>query len=112
MPDCVFCQIVNKKIPAKIVFEDKTVLAFYDIKPLAKQHVLIIPKEHIEFIDLEKKWPDLPIKIFKAAKAIAKKLNIEQTGYRLVINNGSLAGQVVDHVHWHLLGGNRLGPIT
>jgi len=112
MPDCIFCQIIDKKIPAKIVFEDKTILAFYDIKPQAKQHILIIPKKHIEFADLEKEDADLPAAIFKTARLIAVKLKFAANGYRLVVNNGPWAGQAVNHIHWHLLGGNHLGPVA
>ncbi|MFH1598398.1 MAG: histidine triad nucleotide-binding protein [Patescibacteria group bacterium] len=112
MADCIFCQIVTQKIPAQIVYQDENYLAFSDIKPAAPVHLLIIPKKHLELKDFEEGQPDLPVAVVKIAKQLAKDHNIDQSGYRLVINNGKDAGQEVAHLHWHLLGGQRLGPIT
>ena len=97
---CIFCQIINKEIPADIVYEDEKVVAFKDINPKAPIHILIAPKEHIESIvskGSEQKVGDL----VAAAKKIAEKESID--GYKLVFNVGRKAGQTVDHLHMHLL---------
>jgi histidine triad (HIT) family protein len=103
---CLFCKIIQGNIPAKIVYQDGDVLAFYDIKPQAPVHILIIPKSHIAKID-DVTGADAEImgKIIVAAKKIARQLNINENGYRLVFNNGPAAGQEVYHIHLHLLGG-------
>ena len=112
MTDCIFCQIVDKKIPADLVYQDENFLAFYDIKPVALIHVVIIPKQHLELKDFEKIMPDLPNQLVQVAKQLARKLKIEESGWRLVVNNGPDSGQEIAHCHWHLLGGGRLGPIA
>lgn len=87
-------------MPAKIVYEDDKIIGFDDINPKAPVHVLLIPKKH-------------NAKVFfgDAARAVAKAKNVSETGYRLIINRGSHAGQEVDHLHMHLLGGRPLGPM-
>lgn len=107
--DCLFCKIANKEIPGKIVFENERILAFRDIDPKAPVHVLIIPKEHIPGLnDISDSTNELLGQIQNAAKEIAKKENLSQSGYRLVVNCGKDAGQAVDHLHYHLLGGRKL----
>lgn len=105
MSSCIFCSIIAKKIPAKLVREEKDWVAFHDINPQAPTHILIIPKKHIDKID-DLSQADLPIAgvLIGAAKEIAREQKI-QNGYRLVFNNGAEAGQSVFHVHLHLLGG-------
>uniref|UniRef100_A0A7V3J9H1 Histidine triad nucleotide-binding protein n=1 Tax=candidate division CPR3 bacterium TaxID=2268181 RepID=A0A7V3J9H1_UNCC3 len=104
---CVFCQIAKKAMPAKIEYEDEEIIAFWDINPSAPVHLLIIPKEHIASInDARPENQQLLGKMLLVAKRLAKQKKIEQNGYRLVINTGPWAGQIIHHLHLHLLGGN------
>lgn len=104
--DCIFCQITAGKTPAKRVYEDDAILAFEDIRPQAPVHVLIIPRQHVPSLS-ETSKADEPIlgRMLVVASQIARDLKIEVHGYRIVINNGSWAGQSVDHLHLHVLGG-------
>lgn len=106
----IFSKIINKEIPADIVFESDTVLAFKDINPQAPVHVLIIPKVEIPKVsDIKgEEHAKLLGELFDAANKIAKEMNIDEDGFRLVFNNGSNAGQEVYHLHMHLLGGRRM----
>lgn len=104
--DCIFCKIVSKEIPAKIVFENERIIAFEDINPQAPTHILIIPKKHIPYIsELSEEDISLVGELIYTAKKIAKEKGLEKDGYRLVFNNGKNAGQEVFHIHLHLLGG-------
>lgn len=106
---CVFCKIVNKEIPADIVYEDEKYMAFKDINPKAPIHILIIPKEHIEKLaDIDDTNKGIIGDMAVVANKVAKQLGIDKTGYRIVINNGPDAGQEVYHIHMHLLGGKKL----
>jgi histidine triad (HIT) family protein len=108
MSDCLFCKIVNKEIPAEIVYEDDLVLAFKDINPQAPQHLLIIPKKHIDKVsNLKKQEGDLISRMVLKANEIADLQGLADEGYRLVINCGKNAGQEVFHLHLHLLGGRK-----
>jgi len=109
MENCLFCKFVNKEVAAEIVFENDKILAFNDLKPIAPVHVLLIPKKHISRIDnLEVQDKELIGDLFLAVKEVAKKEGISETGYRLIINIGKNAGQTIDHLHLHLLGGKKL----
>lgn len=112
MQDCIFCQIASHKIPAKIRFEDDKVVAFDDINPQAPVHILLIPKTHISTTRQIKK-DDLEIigYLISKAKDLAKETGIDKTGFRISINTGVDSGQIVDHLHFHLLGGKRLPPL-
>jgi len=100
---------VRKEIPAQIVYEDETVMAFKDIEPVAPVHILIIPKLHIPSVNhLEMKNKTLMGELILVAQKIAKEQNVDKSGYRLVFNIGKDAGQTVDHLHLHLIGGHRL----
>ena len=102
--DCVFCKIARKEIPASVVSEDAHVMVFKDIKPSAPVHYLIIPKEHIQSImHLEGNHRDVLTEIIYKAKETAEQLKLK--GYKLVFNVGRDGGQVIDHLHLHLLGG-------
>ncbi|MFA6571462.1 MAG: histidine triad nucleotide-binding protein [Bacteroidota bacterium] len=106
MPETLFTKIINREIPAEIVYEDDSVLAFNDIKPQAPVHVLIVPKTPIPTLnEIEITDVDLMGKIVFAASAIAKAKGISEGGYRLVFNCNEGAGQTVFHIHCHLLGG-------
>ncbi len=108
--DCIFCKIIKKEIPSKIVYEDENIIGFEDINPQAPIHILIIPKEHIPMInDLRDNHSKLIGDMIIVAKKLAKEKGISGTGYRLVFNNGENAGQEVFHIHLHLLGGRKFG---
>ena len=110
MDNCIFCKIAKKELPSTIVYEDDKVLAFNDINPVAPVHVLIIPKTHIKNVmELTEQNADMIKDIHLAAKNIAVKLGIEDKGYRLITNCGEEAGQTVFHLHYHLIGGKKLG---
>jgi len=107
---CIFCDIINKKSPAKILYEDDEIIAFPDINPSAPVHILIIPKKHIKSAnELEAENQVLLGKMILTAKKLAKENKIDQSGYRLVINTGKDGGQIIEHLHLHLLGGKKLG---
>ncbi len=109
MADCIFCKIANGEIPCGKVFEDNDVLAFRDIHPQAKNHVLIIPKAHREGLnDLEGASDALLAGLLRAAAKAAEMEGIGMSGYRLVSNCGPHACQSVAHLHFHVLGGEQL----
>ncbi|MEW6726786.1 MAG: histidine triad nucleotide-binding protein [Bacillota bacterium] len=110
MQDCIFCKIVRKEIPAKVVYEDEHVIAFNDIHPQAPVHVLLIPKKHIPTLfDLTVEDAETISRLHLAAAEVARRLGLDQKGFRLVANCLEGAGQVVFHVHYHLLAGRELG---
>ena len=107
--DCIFCQIVAGKVPSNILYQDEEVIAFPDINPLAPTHLLIIPKRHIPSLaHLSEAELSLIGHMVDVANQLAKKEGIAEKGYRLVINCGEQGGQLVPHLHMHLLGGKRL----
>lgn len=102
----VFTKIINKEIPADIVYEDGEILAFRDIRPIAPVHILIIPKKEIVSIDdLEDEDQALMGKMLLVARNIARDLNISQKGYKLLFRVGEHGGQEIGHIHLHLIGG-------
>jgi len=104
--DCLFCKILAGEIPADIVFESETAIAFRDINPQAPTHVLIIPRKHIATInDLEEDDQALVGSLYSAAREIAEQEGFADVGYRAVMNCNEAAGQTVFHIHLHLLGG-------
>ena len=104
----IFKRIIDREIPAKIVYEDDLCLAFHDVKPEAPTHVLVIPKQEIPQIDAATEADQALLgHLLLAAGKVAKQLGLSG-GYRLVINNGPDAGQSVDHLHLHILGGRRM----
>lgn len=111
--DCIFCKIIEGSIPSKKVLENDHVVAFHDITPQAPVHILIIPKKHIPTMnDLQAEDASLMGEIHLAAQQIARDLGIADSGYRLINNCGKDSGQVVFHLHYHLLGGQPLGALT
>lgn len=104
--NCLFCRILNKEIPSKIVYEDDSAIAFEDIKPQAPTHILIIPRAHIEKVsDLSEEDSGLMAHLILVAKKIARERGVAESGYRIVINCNKNAAQEVFHLHVHLLGG-------
>lgn len=107
--ECIFCQIANKKIPAKIIYEDDFVVAFDDINPQAPIHKLIIPQLHIPSInDIGEEHKFLLGHMAVVAKQLARQSNIAESGYRMVLNCNQDGGQEVFHIHLHLLGGRKM----
>ena len=103
---CIFCQIVSKEIPAVIIFEDEEIVAFKDIHPAAPVHLLIIPKKHLSSLAQSTvEDQELLGKLLGRVKILAEEQGIAQTGYKVVINTGKNGGQLVEHLHLHLLGG-------
>ncbi len=108
--DCIFCKIVEGKLPSKKVLETERVFAFKDISPQAPVHVLIVPKVHIADVQsVETAHSSVFQDIFSAAKVVAQELGLEKGGYRTVFNTGEHACQTVFHLHLHLLGGAQMG---
>jgi histidine triad (HIT) family protein len=109
MSDCVFCKIASGEIPSDIVFQDDQVTVFKDINPAAPVHLLVIPNSHIPAVQaMDEADVELFGRLFLAAKTAAQQAGIEETGYRLIVNNGPDAHQDVFHVHMHILGGGEM----
>lgn len=109
MPDCIFCKIVAGQIPAKLVYQDEHVLAFYDINPVAPVHVLLVPIRHIESLAaLTEDDAEVMGRLLAAAEPVAQLAGVAASGYRVVFNVGRDAGIAVYHLHAHLLGGRKL----
>jgi histidine triad (HIT) family protein len=107
--DCIFCKIIEGTIPSKKCFENDMILAFYDIQPAAPVHVLIIPKKHIPSMnDVSSEDLIYISEIHRVAQILAKDLGVAESGYRLVNNCGKDGGQIVFHLHYHLLAGEKL----
>lgn len=110
MGDCLFCKIVNKEIDSKIVYENDFVIAFNDINPVAPVHLLVIPKIHIKDLnEVENENEKYIIECMKAIKEVAKITKIDKEGYRVISNTGENGGQVIPHLHFHVIGGKNLG---
>ncbi len=107
---CIFCRIVAGEVPSDIVYQDEDFLAFRDVFPQAPTHVLIIPRTHIASVaELTEGQRDFAGRLMLVAKKLAEKEGLAESGYRLVINCGPDGGQLVPHLHVHLIGGRRLG---
>jgi len=108
MAGCLFCEIISGKIKSEFVYEDNDTVAFRDINPKAPVHILIIPKKHIASLNEISDSDNLILgKICNVAKQLATKFSIDNSGYRLIYNTGSDAGQAVAHIHIHLMGGRK-----
>lgn len=109
MDDCIFCKIITGDIPSDILYRDDEVLAFRDVNPVAPTHILIIPVEHLVTTqDISDDNISLTGKMIRTANRLANQEGISENGYRLVINCGEQGGQVVQHLHMHLIGGRQL----
>ena len=115
MKDCIFCKIIRGEIPANKVYEDDEILAFHDTRPAAPVHTLVIPKKHIpSLMHFEAEDLELAGRLFYKAQELAKEPGrlcpegLGESGARFVVNAGKHAGQTVDHIHIHILGGRRL----
>lgn len=108
--DCLFCKIVDGSIPSDKLFEDDNFIAFRDINPQSRVHILVVPKRHIaKLSDCLESDGELLSGLLLTANMVARDEGIDQSGYRVVINSGEEGGQVVFHVHLHLMGGEKLG---
>ncbi|MFH1714155.1 MAG: histidine triad nucleotide-binding protein [Candidatus Nealsonbacteria bacterium] len=109
MTDCLFCKIVNGEIEKEFLYKDEEVVVFDDIYPKAPVHILIVPKKHIESVNkLKEEDKSLVGKMFLVAKDLAGEKGLKDKGFRLILNTGRDAGQTVDHLHLHLMGGEKL----
>ncbi|MFA5182131.1 MAG: histidine triad nucleotide-binding protein [Syntrophales bacterium] len=109
MDDCIFCKIVKGSIPCRKVYEDEKVLAFDDIHPMAPVHVVIIPKDHIPTIlDVSGDRMAIMSAMISAAQEVSRKKGIDESGFRVVVNCNADGGQVIFHLHMHVLGGKKL----
>lgn len=111
--DCLFCKIVAGQIPSTKVYEDEYVLAFKDINPIAPVHILVVPKKHLASVnELSSEDTVMLGHAFAAIQQIARETGVAESGYRVVTNTGKDSGQVVFHLHFHVLGGRVLGPLV
>ena len=110
MENCIFCKIINKEIPADIVYEDEEIIAFKDINPAAPIHILVIPKKHISSLaELQVEDEAIIGKIYTKINEIAQSQGVKEKGYRVIVNCGKDGGQEVMHLHFHLLAGKQFG---
>ena len=110
---CIFCKIAKKELPAKIQYQDKEIVAFDDINPKAPVHILIVPKKHIESVNtLVANDASIIGKMIIVAQKLVKEKGIDQSGFRLIFNTGKNSGQIVDHIHLHLIGGQTLSNMV
>ena len=108
--DCIFCKIANHEINSNVVYENEYVIAFEDLNPVAKVHTLVIPKKHIEsLIALEEEDLIYVSEIHKAIQEVARIKGINESGFRVITNIGEDGGQTVKHLHYHVIGGEKLG---
>lgn len=109
MDDCVFCNIINKTIDSKILFENERLIVIKDILPKAPVHLLVIPKKHILSVShLEPGDEPVVGEMVVVAKLMGEKFGVSETGYKLIFNVGRDGGQVIPHLHLHLMGGKKL----
>ena len=110
MDDCIFCRIAARDIPSDVVLEDDAFVAFRDIDPKAPQHVLVVPREHITSLNDLEQWQHCEgHALLEFIVRVARTVGVEETGYRALVNVGPDGGQVVAHLHFHILGGRVLG---
>ncbi|MBD3841342.1 MAG: histidine triad nucleotide-binding protein [Campylobacterales bacterium] len=107
---CIFCKIVEKQIPSKLILEDENFYAFEDINPQAPIHALIIPKVHVE--SFNQLTPNIMGPMTTFIQEVALQLGVKNDGYRLITNIGKNGGQEVGHIHFHLLAGTQLGRLV
>jgi histidine triad (HIT) family protein len=111
--DCIFCRIAAGELPANVVASDERFVAFNDLHPVAPVHVLIVPRAHVASLDETDGLPDDTLAaMLPFVAAVARKAGVAGSGYRVIANTGPDSGQEVMHLHWHLLGGRRLGGMA
>lgn len=108
--NCIFCKIIKGEIPSTKVYEDEDIIAFKDINPAAPVHVLVVPKQHIESLEeLDEENIKVVVPAHRAIKKVAEITGVAEQGYRVIVNCGEGAGQTVMHLHYHVLGGVKMG---
>lgn len=108
--NCIFCKIIKGEIPSTKVYEDEDIIAFKDINPAAPVHVLVVPKQHIESLEaLDEENIKAVVPAHRAIKKVAEITGVAEQGYRVIVNCGEGAGQTVMHLHYHVLGGVKMG---
>ena len=111
-PDCIFCRIVIGDLPSSLVYSDDEVVAFEDVTPVAPVHVLVVPVQHVGALaGVDESAEPLLGRMLTIAERIAAERGVGQSGHRLIINQGVDAGQIVEHLHLHLVGGRTLGAL-
>lgn len=109
MEDCLFCKIIKGEIPSKKIYEDEDTYAFYDINPQARVHALVVPRRHVASLAAHEGLTDEQLAAcLRTCHRVAEQLGIAQSGYRVVSNSGSDACQSVEHLHFHVIGGNQM----
>lgn len=109
MRDCIFCRIVAGEAPSETLYQDEQITAFRDIHPVAPVHVLVVPNRHIVSVnELSEADEALVGRMFTIVRQLAEQEGIQESGYRLIVNTGAHGGQVVHHLHLHLIGGQRM----
>jgi histidine triad (HIT) family protein len=109
LTDCIFCKIISGNASGDIIYQDELVVAFHDIHPVAPIHILIVPRKHIASAnEISQEDEKVLGRLFTAAAKIAEQEGISKSGYRLIVNTGPNAGQVIFHLHLHLIGGQRM----
>jgi histidine triad (HIT) family protein len=112
MEDCIFCRIAKGEVKSKVIYQDEQAIAFPDINPKAPVHILVVPRKHIVCVsDLAENEEPLMGHLVNIANRLARENGISTSGYRLVINCGPEGGQIVPHLHVHLLGGRQMGKL-
>jgi histidine triad (HIT) family protein len=112
MDDCIFCRIAARDIPSDVILEDDSFFAFRDIDPKAPQHVLVVPKGHITSLNDLEQWQHCEgHALLEFIVRVARLVGVDETGYRALVNVGPDGGQVVPHLHFHILGGRMLGDL-
>jgi histidine triad (HIT) family protein len=110
--NCIFCRIAAGHAPAEVVAQDDEFVAFRDAHPVAPVHLLAVPREHVSsFAHIGELDTAVAGRMLRFVAAVAQQAGLQRDGYRVITNAGRNAGQVVDHLHWHILGGRRLGGI-
>jgi len=112
MSDCIFCQIAAGEIPARMIYQDESVVAFHDLHPAAPTHILIVPRHHAgDVLELaaDPRGPEVMEAVLKAVPQVAAAAGVDRTGFRLINNCGEDGGQTIRHIHFHLIGGKRFG---
>ena len=110
MDECIFCKIVRKELPAQICYEDEKVMAFHDINPVAPVHILVIPKVHIVSLnDVTPENAGVFGHMALVIRQVSQEAGVAGSGYRVVINSGPDSGQIVHHLHAHVIGGRAMG---
>lgn len=111
--DCIFCRIVQGELPSRRVWENEAVLAFHDIHPQAPVHILIVPKTHLASLSASTDSDEALLgRLMSAARIVAEQAGLAQRGYKVIVNDGPNGGQVVPHLHLHVLGGQNVAGVT